>query len=210
MNERSKVLIAAAVLVLIVSVLIVSISFTISSRQFLPGPWRTASGQRPPTVDSICPFPSSRPILKGSFSYSGQISIESPANCTTGLPAEFPIDTYGSFSAIPPGATLWVLVYPPNGLYYPQSPNSCSTPAAPPVTQAAGSWSVSTYLGMEGNLPQWFDIVVILADQEASAYLGAWLSQDCLDDPNKFTGIGPDVLKTMNITELGYITVRTR
>jgi hypothetical protein len=102
------------------------------------------------------------------------------------------------------------LVYPPNGLYYPQSPNACSTPFAPPPDQTGNNWSVNTYLGRVGSDPEWFDIVVVLTDQETSNFLGNWLHNGCLATPNNFTGIDAQTLESMNIIEQTYITVQTK
>lgn len=171
---------------------------------------QTPTNTSSPTVTPRCSYALPRQPLRGTASYSGQITIENPEDCSTGHAPESAIDTHGTYSGTSPGTTLWVLVYPQNGLYYPQSPNACATPAAPPPTQVANSWSVSTYLGKAGNDPEWFDIVVVLVDQQTSEYLSSWLRTGCLATPNDFTGIQPDLLKTKNITEITYITVQTR
>ncbi|MCI0555714.1 MAG: hypothetical protein L0287_32610, partial [Anaerolineae bacterium] len=84
-------------------------------------------------------------------------------NCETGFAAETAYTTEGTYSDLS-GNIIWVLVYPPNNLYYPQSPDACATPSAPPPDQSGGNWNVDTYLGTIGEGPKPFDIVVILAD----------------------------------------------
>jgi MinD-like ATPase involved in chromosome partitioning or flagellar assembly len=159
------------------------------------------------TITSTCPHLSSRTYLQGTASYSGQVTINNPANCTTAYEPETAIDTRGAYSRIPPGTLIWVLIYPPNGLYYPQSPNACATPIAPPPIQGGGNWNVDTFLGLKGNPPEWFDIVVVLTDQTTSDYLSDWLHDGCLAG---FSGIEPAVLEQMDITEKAYITVQTK
>ena len=150
---------------------------------------------------------STRSTLQTGVSYAGTVSINTPANCTVDYVPESPVDTRGTYSGIPTDTTIWVLVYPPNELYYPQSPNACATPIAPPPIQGGGNWNVDTYLGQKGNPPQWFDIVVVLTDQTASDYLSNWLHDGCTQG---FSGIEPSVLEGMNITEKTFITVRTK
>ena len=63
------------------------------------------------------------------------------------------------------------------------------------------------YLGLKGNQPEWFDIVIVLTDQTASDFLSNWLRNGCSAG---FSGINPTVLNQMNITEKTYITVQTK
>lgn len=166
-----------------------------------------ASGPSSTPTPGFFTCPSTRPTLHGSASYAGTITINSPANCSTGHPPEFPIDTNGTSSGISGTKKIWVLVYPPNNLYYPQSPDACATPAPPP-TQSAGTWSVNTFLGTKGEGPKSFDIVVVLVDQTASDFLSGWVHNGCVS--GKFDGIPTNILEQYNITEKDFITVQTR
>ena len=179
-----------------------------------PPPEDTSTPTAFPTETPICPA-STRIPLNG-VAYSGSITINDPANCSTGHPVETEIEMKGSYSGIPEEAVIWVLVYPPNELYYPQSPNACATPTAPPPNRdsIAETWDVKLYLGVQSNpLPEWFDIIVVLADQEASNFLSNWLHTACQvtpPTPPAFLGIDPETLSQMNIIEKSVIRIRTR
>jgi len=148
-----------------------------------------------------------RPSLQTGVNYGGTVTIDTPANCTIDYEPESPVFTSGTYLSVPGETTVWVLVYPPNGLYYPQSPNACAIPNAPPPIQAGSNWNVDTYLGKKGNQPEQFDIVVVLADQAASTDLSNWLHDGCSQG---FSGIEPSVLEGKNITEKTFITVKTK
>jgi hypothetical protein len=160
---------------------------------------QTATVTIPPTP--ACP-PYDRVRLQGP-GYTGTVSIGPIENCTTGHPVNTAIPTGGSYSGIPNGTVIWELVYAPDGLYYPQSPNACG--GAPPPLQGAGGWSVDTYMGQSGDPAQWYEIVAVITDQAASDYLSNWLTTGCGD----FPGIDPNVLSQMNITEKDSIRVKT-
>jgi hypothetical protein len=155
-----------------------------------------------PTV-FVCPSVS-HPVLVGQ-GLGGSADIYSPAPCTTGLTPETAIFSSGVYSNIPAGSYVWELVYAPDHLYYPQSPNACGGGAPP--TQNGGNWSVNTYLGSASDLePKWYDIIVVVADQAASDQLRNWLASHC----PSFPGIGYETISQWNITEKVSITVRTR
>jgi hypothetical protein len=125
-------------------------------------------------------------------------------DCSIGYTPESPIYTSGSFSDLPNGTVVWELVYAPDGLYYPQSPNACADGRPPDVN--GSSWQVNTYLGRAGDLPKWYEIVAVVADDSASAALSNWLVNNC---PG-FPGIDPASLQQMNITEKGSVRVQTQ
>ena len=134
--------------------------------------------------------------------------IYSPVPCATGLVPESAIFSNGVYSNIPDGSYVWELVYAPDHLYYPQSPNACGG-GAPPIQDGgnSGNWSVNTYLGSAADTePKWYDIIVAVADQAASDQLSSWLVNHC---PN-FPGIGYETISQWNITEKVSITIRTR
>jgi hypothetical protein len=146
-----------------------------------------------------------RPQLKGTANLPWEIVIEIPNNCTTGLPAESAIMVAGTYEGIPDDVDIWVLVYAPNRKYYPQSSDACQ---AKKVLREDGEWLVPVYLGAESGIPEWFDVVVVLADQEASLFLSNWLQLGC--QSGEYLGIPTDQLEKMNITEKGHITVQTQ
>jgi hypothetical protein len=158
----------------------------------------------PIILNSWCSYQSTRPPLRDTGNFAGEADILAPLHCTIGFPAATRIMVTGTYTSTPPDATLWVLVYPPNCLYYAQSPNACK--GKPPI-QEDGAWQVPTYLGLRGGEPEWFDIVVILADEEASHFLGEQLKEGCR--VGQYTGIPAARLEQFAITEKAYISVKT-
>jgi hypothetical protein len=170
----------------------------------------------PPTATSLSPLeatpsvvpslvcPSFRPPLRGAADFAGEVEIITPSNCTTGLPTENPIPVAGTYEGIPNSVDIWMLVYPPNMVYYIQSPSACD---GAKMAQAGGNWQVPVYLGAKGGGPEWFDIVVVLADQEASQFFSSSVKQMC--QSRRYYGIPAAQLEQMNITEKNYITVQT-
>jgi hypothetical protein len=154
---------------------------------------------------TICP--SFRPRLRGAANFTGTVEIKTPANCTTGLPAETMVIVAGTYEGIPSGVDIWVLAYPPNMVYYPQSPNAS---VGEKMKWGDGRWQVQAYLGEKGGLPEWFDIVVILADQKTSQFLSNWVRDGYARNWQNYVGIPATTLEPMNITEKGYITVQTK
>jgi hypothetical protein len=157
-----------------------------------------------PIVLHMCEYQSTRPPLQGTVSFPGAAEILTPLNCTTGVTAESHLDATGTYTGTPANVIIWVLAYSPEDLYYPQSPDAC---AGEPPTQVGGYWQVPLYLGEEGGPPEWFDIVVILTDQDASQFLGNWVKEGC--QRGEYEGIFADLLNVMAITEKGYIVVQT-
>jgi len=148
---------------------------------------------------------SARPPLEGAVDFAGRVEITTPSGGTTGLPAESPILVAGTYEGISGGVDIWVLVYPPNMVYYIQSPSACD---GAKTAQAGGNWQVPVYLGGRGGPPECFDIVVVLADQEASQFFSDKVEQMC--QSRQFYGIPAAQLEQMNITEKSYITVQTQ
>ena len=158
-------------------------------------------------VPSLTPFvcPAfSHPYLGGG-SLGGSVSIDTQGDCTIGYPLEFPIYTSGSLSNLPPDTVIWELVYAPDGLYYPQSPNACGDHRPPDIN--GNTWQVNTYMGSANDpFPQWYEMVAVVADQAASAALSQWFIDHC---PG-FPGIAPASLQQLNITEKWSIRVQTK
>lgn len=150
---------------------------------------------------------SNRPGLSGP-AYGGAVRITSPANCSTDHDPGVQTNTAGTYAGIPQGTVIWVFVYPPNGPYYPQSPNACDGPLSPPPDQSGVNWEVPSYLGTLNDHLKWFDIVVVLADQDASNTIRQRLYEDCQNQ--SYDGITAAELSQMNITEKESITVRTK
>jgi hypothetical protein len=158
----------------------------------------------PATFKHWCTYHSTRPPLQGTANFPGEVEILTPPNWTTGIPAESRVSATGTYSGTPVTATLWILAYSPEGLYYPQSPDACD---GEPPTQVGGHWQVPLYLGKTGGPPEWFDIVAILTDHVASQFLGEWLREGCAE--GEYEGISAELLGPMAITEKAYISVQT-
>lgn len=163
-----------------------------------PTPETTPTVALPPECQSF------RPPLKGAADFAGKVEIMTPNNCTTGLPTETNITVAGTYEGIPDDVDIWVLVYSPNLVYYPQSPNSCEGVKLP---KGGGRWQGQATLGLKGGDPEWFDIVVVLTDQETSLFFIDWHLQGC---QSGYKGISADELEQRKITEKGYITVQTQ
>ena len=157
---------------------------------------------QPPTPIPECE--SFRPRLQGAADFAGEVEIKTPDNCTTGLPTETIIPAAGTYEGIPDDVDIWMLVYPPNLLFYPQLLNACE---GANMIWGDGKWQVPVYLGAKGGDPEWFDIVVVLVDQETSQFFSDWGRQGCRS--GQYLGIPAAQLEQMNITEKSYIIVQT-
>jgi hypothetical protein len=171
-------------------------------------PTKTPSSIVITTSTPVSPTPSCDQSLRfrlvSPVEFSGQLEILTPKNCRTGLPTESPILVSGTYENIPTDVDIWVLVFPPNLVYYVQSSDACQ---GAKMTWQDGQWQVPVYLGQKGGLPEWHDIVVVLADQEASRFLSDWVKNGCISGPYK--GLQSRQLEQMNITEKNFITVQT-
>jgi hypothetical protein len=165
-------------------------------------PEPTTPSAPPPTPKCEESF---RPRLTGVADFAGDVEIKTPTNCTTGLSTETIIPVAGTYEGIPADVEIWVFTYPPNLVYYVQSPNACE---GAKMSWGDGKWQVPIYLGEKGGGPEWFDIVVVLTDQEAGQFLSDWVRQCC--QQRSYQGIPAAQLEQMNITEKNYITVQTQ
>jgi len=180
--------------------------FTLTSsptKTFTPTASKTSTPSKTPTTASVCQ--STRPYLN-TASYGGTVTVDSPADCSTGYAPASGVVTSGPYANLPGGTVIWVFVYPPNNLYYPQSPDACASPAQPP-DQSGGSWNVPSYLGQESDYLTSFDIVVALVDQTASDFFSNHVHNGCLS--GNYTGIPASTLKNYNITEKDFVTIQT-
>jgi hypothetical protein len=96
----------------------------------------------------------------------GEVSV---ANLTDGASVPQSLEISGAYR-LTASAGIWVIVFPPNGRWYPQSADAC----AGVHTQASGGqWRVPVNFGGPQDVGKPFDIAVVLADAEASAFLDA-------------------------------------
>lgn len=76
----------------------------------------------------------------------------------------------GDLSGVPEGDVPWIVVYSQFvGRYYPQND--------PADVQANGDWSSLAFVGVEEDVGQQFDIIIVLLDKTAQAAFNAYLSQ---------------------------------
>jgi hypothetical protein len=71
---------------------------------------------------------------------------------------------------------IWVLVYPPNGRWYPQSKAAC---LGVHTEKENGRWTVPANFGGDQNIGQPFGVVVVLADAEANAFFNSKQEEWC-------------------------------
>jgi hypothetical protein len=71
---------------------------------------------------------------------------------------------------------IWVLVYAPDGRYYPQSTNACEGIS---TIQLDGLWEAKIGLGGDGDVGESFDIIVVLANEDAHATFEARQQGGC-------------------------------
>jgi hypothetical protein len=71
---------------------------------------------------------------------------------------------------------IWLMIYAVNGRWYPQSVNACQ---GVHTAKASGKWQVPVGFGGDSNVGEPFDIVVLLADAEASAFFDAKQREWC-------------------------------
>lgn len=153
------------------------------------------------TCQSISPY-------IDTASLNGSVWINTPAHCTTSIAAGEPIPVSGGYSNLPSDAVIWVFVYPPNGPFYPQSPNACASSPSPYPSQGGGGWSVPAYFGNLGDSSKYFDLVVMVTDQAGSDYIGQRLYEDC--SGGFFDGISASDLASLNITTKATIIIKTK
>jgi len=168
-------------------------------------PTKTFTPSYTPSLPPVCLTIS--PYID-TASFSGSAWINTPAHCTTNITSGEPIPASGGYAALPPGTILWVFVYPPNGPFYPQSPNACASSPSPYPSQGGGGWSVPVYFGNLGDPSKFFDLVVMVTDQAGSDYIGQRLYEDC--SGGFFDGISAGDLASLDITTKATITIKTK
>jgi hypothetical protein len=87
---------------------------------------------------------------------------------------------------VSPGVTdsIWVLVYSPNGRFYPQSTDPCQNIH---TVRVGDRWQVPVHLGGPDNGGEPFDIVTVLADAQANAFFDVKQQEWC--QANNYPGL---------------------
>jgi hypothetical protein len=127
--------------------------------------------QKATKPDEIYPKP---PLLPDA-GLPGQVSF---TNISTGDLVKKEEIITGSVSGIG-DKQVWVLVYTFFGRWYPQSYDPCKSVH---TIANGGEWKVKSMLGGDGDRNKPFDIVVFVADSEASAFLSAKQKEWCLNN----------------------------
>jgi hypothetical protein len=130
-------------------------------------------------------------------------TITSPGHCETGLLASrySPITVEGSMGQIPNKTHVWLLVYGPDGKYYPQ----CNTsPATKADCTVSGEWSMRAYLGSECKP---YLLVLVSTNNDGTTFL--LNTMDDWERSGSYTGLRSEELKQYEIKELDSVQVET-
>lgn len=169
-----------------------------------PTPTRTSTPVPTPLAPTPtpCVLLSTRPHIAGPPS-GLEVTIDDPRHCEEDLASRQPVPVRGTYSGDLAGKEVWLLVYPPDGEYYPQSPDDCRQL---PARASGGQWATNAYLGPSG-VPQQFDLVATVTDvgSEASREFKMWLQSGC--DTGDFPGF---IELPGGLTEMDVVTVHTR
>jgi hypothetical protein len=166
-------------------------------------PPATDTPSPPPPTPAECPFdniPFRASI--GGPPLDVEVSIASILNCADNLPTASSIPLTGTYSGDLTNKELWILVYPPDLKYYPQTPDACTNVSA---EFAGGQWSTIIRLGRAG-VPEAFHIVAVVTDigNLASEAFHKYLTDGCSQTWGSVNLIPPGA------TELDAIIVHTR
>jgi hypothetical protein len=157
----------------------------------------------PAPLAAECPFSSPIRIPIQGPSVDAEVSITSMENCADNLPTATSVPLAGTYSGDLTNKEIWILVYPLDLKYYPQSSDACANVSTP---FANGQWSEIIRLGREG-VPEAFHIVAVVTDigGPASEAFHNYLTVGCTSgNYQPFTSVPPGA------TELDSITVHTR
>lgn len=129
-----------------------------------------------------------------------EVQFTSPGNCAEGLPRL--IRASGKYEGDLTGREIWVLVYPTDSKYYPQTLDACKQA---PAESGANIWNTLVYFG---GPPQQYDLVAVVTEtgSRASQEIKAWLKRGCTS--RHYPGYSRDELPA-GITEVAAITVST-
>jgi hypothetical protein len=168
-----------------------------------PTPEFTEEAISTPSTRGGCPFeaPIRNPVTGPPV--DAEVRITSMEHCADNLPTAAPIPLSGTYSGDLTNKEIWILVYPPNLVYYPQSTNACASLS---TTFANGQWQEKIILGRKG-VPEAFHIVAVVTEVGSSA------SEDFHDYLNvgcKTEDYEGRAIILSGATELDSIIVHTR
>lgn len=156
-----------------------------------------------PAGQEPCSFaaPVREPIT-GSL-VEAQVRITSREHCADDLPIDSLFPLSGTYTGDLTGKELWILVYVPHQLYFPQATDICANQSTP---LANGQWTESIRLGGPGSPPETYHIVAVVAEigGQASQAFHHYLTTGC--ELKSYEGLS---LIPSGATELDSIIVRT-
>lgn len=166
----------------------------------------TAPPSTPTSIPSPTPTPilsfscqSFRPPLEGNVGFNGAVEFQSPGDCAAGL--DTTMTAGGNYSGDLNGKELWILVYPTDNEYYPQTRDACQML---PADAGGGVWNTIVNFG---GPPQQYDLVAIVTNSDASETFKKWLKTGC--ETGDYPGYKRQELPG-GIQEVGAITVSTK
>lgn len=157
----------------------------------------------PPATAVACPFEAPFRSPVDGPPVEVQASITSIENCADDLPIDTLFPLSGTYTGDVTGKELWMLVYTPNLLYFPQAADICANQS---TTFANGQWTETIRLGGPESPPETYHIVAVVvdADSPASQAFHNYLREGCETDVYKGLNVIP-----AGATELDSIIVRT-
>jgi len=110
----------------------------------------------------------------------------------------------GTYSGLPKESDIWVLLYPPNRRYYPQSDDAAQ---GLPAAKSAGEWSAQVYVGKSPgeDVGKIFDVIVVAATPSASAFFAEKMRKWA--EAERWPGLSKGELPA-GITEKAKVTVK--
>jgi hypothetical protein len=155
-----------------------------------------------PTKRPECPFGSPVRLPIAGPSVDAEVRISSVEHCADNLPTATAIPLAGNYSGDMTNKEIWILVYPPNLVYYPQSTNACASLSTP---FDSGQWQEQIRLGRQG-VPEAFHVVAVVAEvgSPASEAFHNYLTVGC--DTGNYEAIA---VIPSGATEMDSIVVHT-
>ncbi len=142
--------------------------------------------------------------LAGPSFVTGTAKISHPVFCAD-FPAGVEIDVSGSVSSLSNGSKLWLFVVPyPGADYFPQSIDPCF---GTPVQINNATWTGIAFLGVAGDPPERFELILVAADGEASDTISDHLKTGC--QLGSFKPMAAANLHNLNISELDSIMLKS-
>lgn len=104
---------------------------------------------------------------------------------------------------LPEGSDLWVVIVPPNLMYYPQVFQGCDASTRTPVTYTPpDKWAVTAFLGTETEgIGDEYELTLMVGDADATAAIYAKFDEWCADET--WPGLTGDEFYEMGLVAIG-------